>query len=307
MRGHTNNFDALRLAGALTVLAGHQYAIMGQPVPVVIGFKHIATVAVYMFFSISGYLIAKSWHNDPNGFRFLARRFLRMAPGWFVLILLSLSVHIGLGISQFPNNPLPAFNGSLWTLEWEILCYVVLAGVCIFMPLRIGALLALGALLICWRLSVFKNGPELGLMFCAGALLYAYPVKRWGQLAVGLAPLYFIVRSEPYLVLLLTVPAVSVWAGVSSWPYVRRIGRFGDFSYGTYIYAFPVQQFGVMLLGKDQPYLPMLSLSIGVTAVFAVLSWHYIERPSIALGRSLASEREGTQRVIHPAGSQPGS
>lgn len=287
MKGRANNFDALRLAGAMTVLVGHQFAIMGQPVPMVIGFKHIATVAVYMFFSVSGYLIAMSWDKDPHLLRFAARRFLRMAPGWFVLTSISGLAMLALGFDHFPNNPLPAFNGSLWTLKWEIVCYLALAALCLILPARIGALLAFGALLLCWRHSVFKNGPELGLMFCAGVLLYTYPVKRWWLLATGLAPLYFIVRTEPYLVLLLTVPAVSVWIGVSSWPLIRQAGRFGDFSYGVYIYAFPVQQLGVMLLGKDQPYYVMLALSIGATLILAALSWRYVENPALKLKRYL--------------------
>lgn len=282
-----NNFDALRLLGALAVLVGHQFALMGHSIPVVIGFKHLATVAVYMFFSISGYLIAQSWQNDPNGFRFLARRFLRMTPGWVVLMVLTALAQWWLGADHFAGNPVGAFNGSLWTLEWEILCYVVLGVVCLLLPVRSGALLSFGALLLCWRYSVFKNGPELGLMFCAGALLHAFPVRRWWALALCLAPLYFIVRSEPYLILLMVVPALSIWVGTRSWPCIRRAGRFGDFSYGVYIYAFPVQQFGVMLLGADQPYLPMLVLSMAVTGVLAVLSWHLVESPSLGMKRFL--------------------
>jgi peptidoglycan/LPS O-acetylase OafA/YrhL len=285
--GRQNNFDALRLAGALTVLVGHQFAIMGLTTPVVIGFKHIATVAVYVFFSISGYLIARSWTQDPNGYRFLARRFLRMAPGWFVLILVSLAVHAGLGVTYFPDNPLPAFNGSLWTLEWEILCYVVLGVACLILPVRIALLLSFGALLLSWRYSVLKNGPELGLMFCAGALLHAFPVRRWWLLALSIIPLLWIVRSEPYLILLMIVPPLSIWIGTSSWPGIRSAGRYGDYSYGIYIYAFPIQQFCVLWLGAHKPYWLLLSISLAITGLFAVLSWHLVEKPALSLKGSL--------------------
>lgn len=295
--GRTNNFDALRLLGALTVLGSHQLAIMGQPQPAIFE-KHMATVAVYMFFSISGYLITASWQSDPDGFRFLARRALRMGPGWFVLMLVSLAVYVGLGITHFPDNPIVGFNGSLWTLEWEILCYAVLGVLALSMPLRAGSLLAMGALLVTWYFSVSRNGPELGLMFCVGVTLRAFPAHRWWLLALGLALLCLILRSEPFLILLLIVPALSIWVGMQSWPIIRRAGRFGDFSYGIYIYAFPVQQFGVLLLGKDQPYWLLLTLSLLVTGSLAMLSWYFVEAPALKLKRYLrrgAADIEGLQ------------
>jgi peptidoglycan/LPS O-acetylase OafA/YrhL len=290
--GRQNNFDALRLAGALTVLVGHQFAIMGLPTPVVIGFKHIATVAVYVFFAISGYLVAASWQRDPHPIRYMARRALRMAPGWAVLMVLTAAAMLWLGADHFSETPLAAFNGSLWTLEWEILCYLVLAVLALILPLRIACLLATAVLLLTWRYSVLKNGPELGLMFCAGVMLSVFPVRRWWLLAIGVVPLLWIVRSEPYLVLLMTVPALSIWVGTCSWPGVRDVGRFGDYSYGIYIYAFPIQQFGVLLLGADRPYWVMLAISAAVTGVFAVLSWHWVELPGLSLKKFLERRQQ---------------
>lgn len=297
--GRLNNFDALRLAGALTVLVGHQFALMGLPVPMVIGQIHIATVAVFVFFAISGYLIAGSWRADPDGFRFLSRRFLRMAPGWFVLTLLSLAVYIGLGITFFPNNPVMSFNGSLWTLEWEILCYVVLGVSALAAGLRVGVAAGLLLLAATWVSGMRGSGIELGLMFAVGAALQAFGIKRWMVALAGAIACLGLLVSEPFLVLLAVVPAASVMVGRASWRGFRSAGRHGDFSYGIYIYAFPVQQFGVMLLGKEQPYLPMLFVSAIITCVLAAMSWHFVEQPALRLKSKLGRDHES------PVATQP--
>lgn len=306
--GRGNNFDALRLVGSLAVLVAHQFYVQGNAMPYVIGFKHLGTVAVYMFFSISGYLVAKSWESDPHLFRYSARRFLRMAPGFAVLMVVSLAAQQAMGSPFFETIPHASFNASLWTLKWEVLCYAGLAGLALVMPLRIAALLAMAALLAYWRSTVFKHIPELGLMFCAGMLLYTYPVKRkWLALAIAAAAAYAMKR-EAFFVLMMLVPILSILIGNASWPYVRRVGRFGDFSYGIYIYAWPVQQFGVLFLGKDQPYLPMLALSLIVTGILAALSWHFVEKPALGWKRYLKRTAEvlPTSAPITSSPSSPG-
>jgi peptidoglycan/LPS O-acetylase OafA/YrhL len=61
----------------------------------------------------------------------------------------------------------------------------------------------------------------------------------------------------------------------------------GDYSYGTYIYAFPMQQVVAWQLSGISPAL-MIALSLPPTLVLAVLSWHYIEAPSLERRDSLA-------------------
>lgn len=278
-----NNFDALRLAGALAVLVSHQFALMGQAQPMIAG-HNLGTNAVFMFFAISGYLVAGSWKSDPDGFRFIARRFLRMAPGWGALMLITLVIQHGLFIGSFPTNPHVELNGSLWTLEWEVLCYVVLGVGALALGLRLAAPLAFLAL---FAMLCMGHGNALLLMFAAGAVLHAHPPGRWLYVVIPLllAASWYLQITLPTL--LAVVPLLSVTIGNASWPGVRSMGRFGDFSYGIYIYAWPVQQFGVMLLGQDQPYLLMIAISLAVTGTLAVLSWRYVEAPALALKRCL--------------------
>jgi peptidoglycan/LPS O-acetylase OafA/YrhL len=289
-----NNYDALRLIGALTVLVSHQFALAGLPEPKVLGTYNLGYVAVYMFFSISGYLVAGSWQSDPNAKRYLVRRMLRLGPAFMVLMGVSLVAGTLLGTRYFPNNPLPAFNGSLWTIEYEVLCYLVVAIGATLLPMRVGALLAFAALLVYWDMSYQRFGPELGLMFCAGVLLRTLPLgKPLVPIAVALL-LALLFRDDPFRFLLALLPLITVLIGNASWPVVRRTGRFGDFSYGLYIYAFPVQQFVVLWLGVDTPYWSLLSVSLVITMVLAVASWKLVEAPALLLKAGLVRDRVGT-------------
>ena len=82
-----NNFDFIRLVAALLVLVSHQFALQGLPEPGVQGLYSLGGLGVLVFFSISGYLVAQSWLNDPHWLRFAARRLLRIVPGLLVVMV----------------------------------------------------------------------------------------------------------------------------------------------------------------------------------------------------------------------------
>jgi len=63
---------------------------------------------------------------------------------------------------------------------------------------------------------------------------------------------------------------------------VRKYNRLGDYSYGIYIYAFPVQQ-SIAALFPGISILQMILISAIVTTLLAILSWHLLERRSLKL------------------------
>ena len=89
----TNNFDALRLFGALAVIVGHGYHLTGRPdyVPFVLGYP-IHTLGVVIFFAISGYLITASWQRNSRLVPYFLARGLRIFPGLFLVVLVSVLV-----------------------------------------------------------------------------------------------------------------------------------------------------------------------------------------------------------------------
>lgn len=282
---HRNNFDALRLIAASAVLFSHQFALMGGDEPRPFQGLTLGTFAVYVFFAISGFLVAESWRLDPHPLRFVARRTLRIAPAWVVVVVVVNALLWMAGRESFPENPWGIVNGSLWTIPLEIQCYVVfliLAATTRFGPLLFAV--------VCLAIGNDNPFEKFAGFFAMGALLSAYPVllRPWvtvGMVGAGLA----ICLASPYYGTILIVAPLAVAFGRASWPIVRNAGRYGDFSYGIYVWAYPIQQTYVLLLGKDQPYLLLAILSAMTTLAVAILSWRLVEKPALGLKRYLSA------------------
>jgi len=157
-----NNFDALRLFAALAVIFSHAFLIAegseaSEPFVWLTGNQTIlGLLGVFVFFTISGYLVTESWCREPVVWRFAAKRAARIYPGLLVNMLVCALV-LGAVVSSLPVadylrssgvtafagkvislNPGPlhlpevAFsgtsvqrlvNGSLWTLRYEAMMY----------------------------------------------------------------------------------------------------------------------------------------------------------------------------------------
>jgi peptidoglycan/LPS O-acetylase OafA/YrhL len=74
---------------------------------------------------------------------------------------------------------------------------------------------------------------------------------------------------------------LTIAIGLRSWPGLRDISKIGDLSYGIYIYAWPVQQIGVALMGRRTSYLELLSISVPVTLALGTASWHLVEKKAL--------------------------
>ena len=71
---------------------------------------------------------------------------------------------------------------------------------------------------------------------------------------------------------------------------IRSFNRLGDYSYGLYIYAFPVQQSLVARFPELTPG-PLFLAAFAVTLVLAILSWHLIENPALGIKRRILSKQ----------------
>jgi peptidoglycan/LPS O-acetylase OafA/YrhL len=63
---------------------------------------------------------------------------------------------------------------------------------------------------------------------------------------------------------------------------VRALNRTGDYSYGLYVYAFPVQQTLVRHFAGIEPAW-LFALTLPITGMLAAMSWHWLEQPALAL------------------------
>jgi peptidoglycan/LPS O-acetylase OafA/YrhL len=201
------------------------------------------------------------------------------------------------------HNPVPGvINGSLWTLPFEVSCYLAVAALAAVGVLRRARFIVLGLFAGLWCFHAFDcvnpdgfwqrfpyPGMKLLVMLClffsAGCVCFLYREKIPHSTAIFVISLVVLGGSLPLRVFGLIAPVAMTYAFL--WvAFALPFGRFdrkGDFSYGTYIYAFPVQQ-GMALLGiQEKGFALYFISSLLLTSVFAFLSYRLIEAPSLRL------------------------
>ncbi|MCS6818839.1 MAG: acyltransferase [Chitinophagales bacterium] len=210
----------------------------------------------------------------------------------------------------FETNPNKAVNGSLWTLAYEFTLYIV-----VLLAWKVG-LLRRGSILIVLFLLMYSIRLYLGekyfiynysaswllglnityffewsFYFLTGMIFYYYKEKiplKFSLLIVLIVTyiLFAVIRHEYMLRALnyILIPYMVFFLAFQKGK-LNQIARNGDFSYGLYIYAFPIQQSIVAILGPQIPFELMLLLSIVCTFPFAYASWHLVEKKCLSLKR----------------------
>ncbi|MFT3802104.1 MAG: acyltransferase [Burkholderiaceae bacterium] len=342
--GRANNWNLIRLVLATMVLLTHSYALVtGDPINEPLRRTYgltLGTIAVDGFFVASGFLVTASVTRERGIAYFVASRCLRIYPGLWVMLLLTV---FGLGAwcttlrwadylgsartlgylartatlvtgvrfelpGVFASNPFASvFNGSLWTLPYEVGAYACLfavslaARICEPRDRRITlGRLVLGAWLLSllglWGAgatgSAWTTTLRLLQMFFAGAALHGLRDRlRPTRVAIaGVALSFVALFAHPVVLKIgypLLLPLLVVLAAHGDAGRLRGAGRFGDYSYGIYIYAFPVQQC-LIFVGQGASVAELAVKSFVVTLALAVASWHLVEKPCIGRKRAMA-------------------
>jgi peptidoglycan/LPS O-acetylase OafA/YrhL len=207
----------------------------------------------------------------------------------------------------FVDNPQPEYvNFALWTVGPEILCYLllsllILTGAYLRQRAMIAILLAAFALCLLSDNFVMMSGigevlpgRMLILAFLIGGVLFLYrhaiPFSLPLLLAALLVGLAFIgwrqvarIEAPGYCALPFLVYATAS-IGLLRLPKLPFFSR-GDYSYGIYIYGFPIQQAVAHFLPLHRTWWINFALALPLTLGCAVLSWHYVEKPCLNLRR----------------------
>lgn len=194
----------------------------------------------------------------------------------------------------FETNPVRGMvNVNLWTLPAEFYCYLLLSGL-----IAVGVLLQTRILMILFggltiAFVVASVGYGLGLTNS----VYATPVVVYyflfgvvffiGRDFVPMNPLIFLaciavtlsLVMNPVYTLIIPVFLTYVMVYIGHMPWLRLPFLKGrDYSYGIYLYGFPITQAVVAVNpGIQRPVL--LFTAFAITLLFSALSWHWIEKP----------------------------
>jgi peptidoglycan/LPS O-acetylase OafA/YrhL len=198
----------------------------------------------------------------------------------------------------FPNNSLPGGpNGSLWSLPVELRMY-----------LWVGMLGALGAL----------RHPRLGVLVLVATIIalvvttHPLPAWLWAEwqsvfaIDFMLGILAYLLRDRLRLSFTIAVVVLVVYACAVAYcsadtarvvfafclpywllvltchPAIPVVRLPGDYSYGVYVYAFPLQQ-TIVWIWPGIPLTTMLVTSFAFILGVAALSWHSMEEPLLQL------------------------
>lgn len=327
--GRDNNFNLLRMLAATGVLVSHAYPISlgygaSEPLSDLLRGTTLGTLCVMVFFSISGFFITRSFDQKHSLTGFLQARVLRLFPALAVVLAATVAISALFLTTApakvfwpaageyllrnlllfFPKYPLPgvfetnpygpAINGSLWTLNYEVLCYlgVVICGVIGILGRRAAFATVLLMFMILYASAQVlqfhtrvENLVQLALPFAIGMSFWVWRAViplSW-PLAAGAVVAAIVLRPTPLFDVALAL-AVTYGVFVIGYARFRLIGRytsFGDYSYGTYVYAFPLQQV-VASLGVVSP-LANMTIAFPAVLVCAVLSWRFVEAPALRL------------------------
>jgi peptidoglycan/LPS O-acetylase OafA/YrhL len=196
------------------------------------------------------------------------------------------------------------FNGSLWSLNYEwgaylIIWVLVLAGVFtrarpliivvtgFYLIAQIGTLYAPEAIARVFPYLGDGLRVSLPLLFLYGACfaVYARRIPLDGRLA-ALAAMITVFTLWKGGLSILGYPALAylvLWLAASLPKSLNWIGSKNDYSYGIYLYGFLVQQFTAALGWYTWGYVPWVIACLLLSAGFAWLSWHGIEKRALQL------------------------
>ena len=156
-----------------------------------------------------------------------------------------------------------------------------------------------------WILDILPT-KTLILAFLAGNLLYVFRDRiPYSFIAASIAFLAslmctaLILQNNDYVPLAYVAAAllayVAVVIGLSDLPPLPFFGR-GDYSYGVYIFGFPIQQTIIHYLPDHRTWWVVLIFSLPITLLFAVASWHLVEKPTLNLRKRFLTEERVTPR-----------
>jgi len=217
-----------------------------------------------------------------------------VSGGWLHYIQQSLTTFADAplpGVFDYTSSIAQVVNGSLWSLRAELICYLILLCLWLILPAAgwVALVFATAAMIILTIPSVLSWLPEFGYplpYFSAGVVMW------WLNHHLGDSrPIAFLCAAGLLTSAMLGFPHQAfacfgaylvVYLGCRSTPLTNWIERFGDLSYGLYLFGWPVQQLLRQFLDLRLP-LVLFGISTLITGALAWCLFHHVERPAMVL------------------------
>ncbi|MGU3375429.1 acyltransferase family protein [Chryseobacterium sp. M5A1_1a] len=316
-----NNFDFIRVLLAFIVFLGHLGTLSASHDLKILENSPIE-IAVFGFFAVSGFLIARSYDRSSSLKSYLKKRIKRIVPAYLLVIflcaiLLSL-VSTYSFIEYFSNTQvykylfwnslflnfkapwLPgvfgnqAVNGALWTLKIEM-CYYFSVPLLFLLfgknnKYRNISLVILYFLSLIYlnyfeslnKISLAKQLPGTLSYFIPGMLIYFNFDKfiKYKNIIfiIALATVWIDLYLKIQLFSPMMIGAIVMYIAYS-FKFLNNFGKYGDFTYGIYIFHFPIIR-TFQTLGLFEDYNPFFMGFVCMLVVIGVgiASWHLYEK-----------------------------
>lgn len=205
----------------------------------------------------------------------------------------------------FATNPQPyEVIGTLWTLAYEFTCYLSLLILAVISMKRLKYVVVIYAIVGTTLMYIpiyFNQLPqtipflELKLIhfvnftscFAIGMLFYVYKSRislSQKHILILVVAFFALITTQIYPLIYLAVKVIFpllLFSAANIKSKLNGINKWGDPSYGVYIYGFPIQQTIIFYAGKDISMFVFMILSVLLSYTAGYLSWHLVEKHAL--------------------------
>jgi len=208
----------------------------------------------------------------------------------------------------FETNEICAINGALWTIKIEEAFYLSVP--IFYWFLRVKKLKFYSLVIFIYVLSVTyysyfmymdnyriaKQLPGALAFFATGIMFYKNfsALLKWKDYIITPCLILFIVEQYIFHTQILKPIAFGfmVFFIAYSFRFLNNFGKYGDFTYGIYIYHFPLIQLFLFLGLFNRLPVAISGLAVMMfTLILAILSWYLIEIPYLSKSRRLRQKK----------------
>jgi peptidoglycan/LPS O-acetylase OafA/YrhL len=197
-------------------------------------------------------------------------------------------------------------NGSLWTIPYEFTCYIILSFLFLLNFIRKKWVFTCMSMLVWIVYLIFQDKvdgmtiPLVGItlrslmlpliFFLSGVCFYlwrnAIVLNSFTMMICCEVMLGVMVGWFPRELMIIVLPYLVFMFAFSPRIRLQHFGKYGDVSYGFYLYAYPVKKcFAAMAPGW--PFAVLFIASFITTFILAFASWHLGEKPCLKLKTTL--------------------